>query len=111
MGDPKAVQTPITKSTDKTSGTTNHKQVKKQSLALSPDTGKFSVNRGDSLDDLDPDKMINKNEVVETNEEDGKTWDRNSKMPPQMMKRWFGGGPQTDEEISFLFKQQLVNIG
>ena len=20
-------------------------------------------------------------------------WDRNSKMPPQMMKRWFGGGP------------------
>lgn len=20
-------------------------------------------------------------------------WDRNSKLPPQMMKRWFGGGP------------------
>ena len=23
----------------------------------------------------------------------GLKWDRNSKMPPQMMKRWFGGGP------------------
>jgi len=31
-------------------------------------------------------------------------WDRNSKMPPQMMKRWFGGGPQTDTEITLLFK-------
>ena len=31
-------------------------------------------------------------------------WDRNSKMPPQMMKRWFGGGPQTDNEVTILFK-------
>ena len=31
-------------------------------------------------------------------------WDRNSKMPPQMMKRWFGGGPQTDAEVTLLFK-------
>jgi len=31
-------------------------------------------------------------------------WDRNSKLPPQMMKRWFGGGPQTDTEITLLFK-------
>lgn len=31
-------------------------------------------------------------------------WDRNGKMPPQMMKRWFGGGPLTDQEITILFK-------
>lgn len=30
-------------------------------------------------------------------------WDRDSKLPPQMMKRWFGGGPETDEEIKLLF--------
>ena len=30
-------------------------------------------------------------------------WDRNGKLPPQMMKRWFGGGPHTDEEIKMLF--------
>ena len=32
-------------------------------------------------------------------------------MPPQMMKRWFGGGPQTDEEIIQLFKPELEQIG
>lgn len=32
-------------------------------------------------------------------------------MPPQMMKRWFGGGPQTDEEIIQLFKPELIEIG
>jgi hypothetical protein len=31
-------------------------------------------------------------------------WDKNSKMPPTMMKRWFGGGPQTDAEVTLLFK-------
>jgi uncharacterized protein (DUF924 family) len=40
-----------------------------------------------------------------------KKWDRNSKMPPQMMKRWFGGGPQTDNEVTILFKQDLIDIG
>ena len=38
-------------------------------------------------------------------------WDRNSKLPPQMMKRWFGGGPQTDAEVTVLFKQDLIDIG
>ena len=38
-------------------------------------------------------------------------WDRNSKMPPQMMKRWFGGGPQTDTEITLLFRLDLTDIG
>jgi uncharacterized protein (DUF924 family) len=28
-----------------------------------------------------------------------------------MMKRWFGGGPQTDEEITMLFKHDLIDIG
>ena len=32
----------------------------------------------------------------ETKEPSDKVWDRDSKMPPQMMKRWFGGNPQTD---------------
>lgn len=38
-------------------------------------------------------------------------WDRNSKLPPHMMKRWFGGGPHTDAEITMLFKDDLVEIG
>lgn len=25
-----------------------------------------------------------------------KVWDRHSSLPPQMMKRWFGGGPHVD---------------
>lgn len=41
----------------------------------------------------------------------GAKWDRNTKMPPQMMKRWFGGGPQTDAEVTVLFKQELIDIG
>lgn len=28
-----------------------------------------------------------------------------------MMKRWFGGGPQTDAEVTLLFKQDLIDIG
>jgi uncharacterized protein (DUF924 family) len=28
-----------------------------------------------------------------------------------MMKRWFGGGPQTDNEVTILFKQDLIDIG
>jgi len=32
-------------------------------------------------------------------------------MPPQMMRRWFGGGPSVDAEITNLFKQDLVDIG
>lgn len=28
-----------------------------------------------------------------------------------MMKRWFGGGPQTDTEVTLLFKQELIDIG
>ena len=27
-----------------------------------------------------------------------------------MMKRWFGGGPQTDAEVTLLFKQDLIDI-
>ena len=38
-------------------------------------------------------------------------WDRNSKLPPHMMKRWFGGGPHTDSEIEMLFKDDLEDIG
>ena len=38
-------------------------------------------------------------------------WDRHSKLPPQMMKRWFGGGPHTDEEIKMLFQHDLIEIG
>ncbi len=38
-------------------------------------------------------------------------WDRNSKLPPHMMKRWFGGGPHTDAEITMLFKDDLIDIG
>ena len=32
-------------------------------------------------------------------------------MPPQMMKRWFGGGPKVDQEIASIFKKDLENIG
>lgn len=28
-----------------------------------------------------------------------------------MMKRWFGGGPETDKEMIVLFKQDLIDIG
>ena len=28
-----------------------------------------------------------------------------------MMKRWFGGGPQVDKEVTELFKQDLIDIG
>ena len=38
-------------------------------------------------------------------------WDRNSKMPATMMKRWFGSGPQIDAEITLLFKQDLMDVG
>ena len=38
-------------------------------------------------------------------------WDRNSKMPPSMMKRWFGGGANIDAEIALLFKQDLIDVG
>lgn len=31
-------------------------------------------------------------------------WDRHSNMPPHMMKRWYGGGPVVDKEITELFK-------
>lgn len=31
-------------------------------------------------------------------------WDRDSKMPSSMMKRWFGSSPETDAEITLLFK-------
>ena len=37
-------------------------------------------------------------------------WDRNSKLPPHMMKRWFGA-EHTDPEISMLFKEDLEDIG
>jgi uncharacterized protein (DUF924 family) len=30
-------------------------------------------------------------------------WDRDSKMPPEMMKRWFGASKETDREITELF--------
>jgi hypothetical protein len=32
-------------------------------------------------------------------------------MPPQMMKRWFGGGRQTDIELTTLFKDDLLDVG
>ena len=32
-------------------------------------------------------------------------------MPPHMMKRWYGGGPHTDLEITTLFKEDLIDIG
>jgi len=41
----------------------------------------------------------NKNEeskiedVPHSDTEPSRIWDRNSKMPPGMMKRWFGGNP------------------
>mmetsp|Transcript_16328 Transcript_16328/g.27611 ORF Transcript_16328/g.27611 Transcript_16328/m.27611 type:complete len:196 (+) Transcript_16328:445-1032(+) len=38
-------------------------------------------------------------------------WDRHSYMPPQMMKRWFGGRPMGDQEIINLFKQDLEDVG
>lgn len=31
-------------------------------------------------------------------------WDRNSKMPASMMKRWFGGDAKKDAEVMLLFK-------
>ena len=42
-------------------------------------------------------------------DESAEKWDRNSKMPPQMFKRWFG--KHDAQEISFLFKSDLVSIG
>ena len=48
-----------------------------------------------------PSSIDNSNEV----------WDRHSNMPKEMMKRWFGGGPQVDKEITDLFKADLVDIG
>ena len=38
-------------------------------------------------------------------------WDRDTSMPPQMMKRWFGGRPNGDLEITNLFKKDLVDVG
>jgi len=38
-------------------------------------------------------------------------WDRNSAMPPKMMKRWFGSGPNTDKEVTLIFKQDLIDLG
>ena len=32
-------------------------------------------------------------------------------MPKEMMKRWFGGGPHVDKEITELFQQDLIDIG
>ena len=60
-----------------------------------------------------------KNEKTDENnepdEENGnnepKKWDRNSHLPPHMMKRWYGGGPHTDMEITTLFKEDLIDIG
>ena len=36
-------------------------------------------------------------------------WDRNSSMPPQMMKRWFG--KHDAQELTYLFKIDLIAIG
>jgi uncharacterized protein (DUF924 family) len=36
-------------------------------------------------------------------------WDRDSNMPPMMMKRWFGGG--MDQEITELFAHDLSEMG
>ena len=38
-------------------------------------------------------------------------WDRNSKMPSSMMKRWFGGDAKKDAEVMLLFKQDLLDVG
>ena len=43
--------------------------------------------------------------------DENEKWDRNSNMPPRMMKRWFGGGPNTDKEVTELFKQELMDLG
>lgn len=36
-------------------------------------------------------------------------WDRDSNMPPMMMKRWFSGG--SDKEITELFSHDLAEMG
>ena len=28
-----------------------------------------------------------------------------------MMKRWFGSGPNTDKEVTMIFKQDLIDLG
>ena len=38
-------------------------------------------------------------------------WDRNSKMPPEMFKRWFGADKLSDGEISEIFQKDLEDIG
>jgi len=43
--------------------------------------------------------------------EDNEVWDRHSTLPASMMKRWFGGAPNIDKEISDLFKQDLEDVG
>ena len=50
------------------------------------------------IDSPKPDSEESKSEKIAKDgpPEESKSWDRNSKMPPQMMKRWFGGNPQTD---------------
>ena len=53
--------------------------------------------------------MKGNNKVIPAPPEKG--WDRHSTLPPQMMKRWFGGGPHVDSEITDMFKQDLVDLG
>ena len=53
-----------------------------------------------------------KNTITKEEDEDIEdNWDRNTRLPPGMMKRWFGGGPETDAEIKSLFSQLLIDIG
>ena len=51
--------------------------------------------------------------IIESEDQvkDREAWDRHSYMPPQMMKKWFGGSPTTDLEISNFFKQDLEDVG
>jgi|TARA_B110000285_G_C14945646_1_gene524189 uncharacterized protein (DUF924 family) len=56
-----------------------------------------------SLENQDPFEM--------SDDLDFNGWDRDSKMPPEMMKRWFGASKETDREITELFQQDLLEIG
>ena len=44
-------------------------------------------------------------------EDKREVWDRHSNLPASMMKRWFGGAPNIDQEISTMFKLDLEDVG
>ena len=58
-----------------------------------------------SVAEMPNDEMLQSRSHFNYNSRSGPVkWDRNSKMPATMMKRWFGGDAKKDAEVMLLFK-------